>query len=258
MKTLTVALPLLLTLPLACGGTVESDSSKNDGVVGVVGDPDADESRDAGTTGSSVDSDEPGTTGSSVDSDEPDSDEPDEPSSDDDDGVEDPTDGGIVDDDEPGDNVVRLPAIAQTRAQLELLWAAEENGTTGTTGGDFPELDPDDLFLKISDLGAVCSEAHIALSCGQHWSLSIALPPVYQAVGVYDLNDPLIAQYSSMSETGEPYSPAPEDCSWGGGSILGGSIEVLAIDENAVRFRVDVTPTFETNPSGVYTAVRCE
>jgi len=246
MKTLTVALPLLLTLPLACGGAVESDSSKDDSVVGVAGDPDADvdESNDAGTTGSSVDSNEP------------DNNEPDEPSSDDDDGVEHWTDGGI---DEPGDNVVRLPSVAQTRAQLELLWAAEENGTTATSGGDFPELDPDDLFLRGSDLGAVCSEAHIALSCGGHWSFSIALPPVYQAVGVYDLADPLIAQYSSMAETGEPYSPTPDDCGWGGGSIIGGSIEVLAIDETEVRFRIDIDdPTFDSNPSGVYTAVRCQ
>src|SRR6186713_634210 len=210
MKTLTAVIPLLLTLPLACGGTVESESSKNDGVIGAAADPndsattssadaeptDADD--DSGTTGTSADvepdDDDPGTTGTSVD-------------------VED-------------DGTELASAIALTRAQLDALYAAHpEFGTSGSTTGATPDLNPEDLFLEVSDLGPVCTASHTHLSCGGHWSLTIALPPVHQTVGVYDLAD---LQYSSMSETTEPNSPQPDDCGFGGGTFLSGTIEVLA------------------------------
>lgn len=262
MKPVMTAIVLLLALPTACGGAVETDASKNAEVVGVVGEGDGDDvpASDGGAV------EEESTTGQSGGVRDPD--EADEPGdvdgSDDGVGEQDDADDGDaqVDEDEDdggGGGGERASAVALTRAQIDALRAAEPetNTATATTGGNLPALDPADLFLKVSDLGAACDEAYTELSCGGHWSLSIALPPEYQAVGVYDLGDWKISQYSMMSETTEAYS-TPEDCGWGGGSIGGGTIEVLAIDESEVRFRVDMQSAFlEENPNGEYTAIRC-
>ena len=256
MKPVMTAIVLLLALPTACGGAVETDASKNAEVVGIVGEGDGDDvpSSDGGAV------DEESTTGHSGAGREPDgADEPgDVDGSDDEVDEQDDGDGDTQDDGGGGDGD-RASAVALTRAQIDALRDAEPetNTVTATTGGNLPALEPADLFLKISDLGAACDEAYTQLSCGGHWSLSIALPPEYQAVGVYELGDSKISQYSMMSETTESYS-TPEDCGWGGGTIGEGTIEVLAIDEGEVRFRIDMQSTFlEVNPNGEYTAIRC-
>ncbi|MGK3968448.1 hypothetical protein WMF38_30240 [Sorangium sp. So ce118] len=164
--------------------------------------------------------------------------------------------GGNID---PGNT---LPAVALTRAQLDVLWDEywENQGDVESgvsTGGGEAELDPNDLFLRASDLGVSCGSPTTKLTCGGHWQLSIGLPSAYQQVGVYDLQDPGLILYSMMSETGEPNSSVPDDCPWGGGSIGRGTLEILAIDEVEVRFRVTVDWFWESDPSGEYTAPRC-
>ncbi|HTN87900.1 MAG TPA: hypothetical protein VL242_29675 [Sorangium sp.] len=164
--------------------------------------------------------------------------------------------GGGADPGEP------LTAVALTRAQLDVLWdeywaSQGDVGTSGSTGGGDVELDPNDLFLRASDLGASCGSPTTHLTCGGHWQLSIALPIAYQRVGVYDLEDPELIRYSMMSETGEPYSSLPDDCPSGGGSIGRGTLEILAIDEAEVRYRVTLSSFWDTDPSGEYTAPRC-
>jgi hypothetical protein len=153
------------------------------------------------------------------------------------------------------------PAVAMTRARLDQLWEEywqnqEPSGSTTSSGGDLG-LDPNDLFLRVSDLGASCRSPTTELTCGGHWQVSLVLPVGYQRVGLYDLADPAITQYSSMSETGEPYSPAPGDCSWGGGSLIGGTLEILSIDQAEVRFRLVIDTFWDSDPSGEYTAPRC-
>ncbi|MDC0678169.1 hypothetical protein [Sorangium atrum] len=161
---------------------------------------------------------------------------------------------------EPGD---ALPAVALTRAQMDVLWdrywesQGDVGGSSGSGGGDGPALDPDDLFLRASDLGVSCGSPTTQLRCGGHWQLSIVLPSAYQQVGVYDLEDPALISYSHMSETGEPYSPRPDDCPWGGGSFGPGTLEILSIDNAEVRFRLTVGSLWDTDPSGEYTAPRC-
>ncbi|XXT19426.1 hypothetical protein WME94_55305 [Sorangium sp. So ce429] len=155
-----------------------------------------------------------------------------------------------------------LTAVALTRAQLDVLWDEywENQGdvqTSVSTGGGDVELDPNDLFLRASDLGVSCGSPTTHLTCGGHWQLSIALPSAYQQVGVYDLEDPELLRYSMMSETGAPHSSLPDDCPWGGGTIGRGTLEILAIDEAEVRFRVTLDWFWETDPSGEYTALRC-
>lgn len=154
-------------------------------------------------------------------------------------------------------------AVAMTRAQLDLLWEdywdeEGDSGTSSSSSGGGGGLDPNDLFIQISDLGASCGSPSVDLSCGGHWSLSLALPPAYQAVGIYDLEDPQLTLYSSMSETGEAYSPAPGDCGWGGGSLGSGTLEVVAIDDQAIEIVVTMDQTFwNADPSGTYTASLC-
>ena len=155
-----------------------------------------------------------------------------------------------------------LPAVAMTRAQLDVLWDEywQTHGgveSSSSTGGA-PALDPNDLFLHLSDLGASCSSPTTDLSCGGHWQVSIALPSAYQQVGVYDLEDPTISMYGYMSESGSAYGQGPDDCSWGGGSIGPGAIEVLAIDASTVTFQLTISSGLSgKDPTGVYTAPRC-
>ncbi|HVK66563.1 MAG TPA: hypothetical protein VM694_18900 [Polyangium sp.] len=155
------------------------------------------------------------------------------------------------------------PAVALTRAQLDVLWDEywanqDPTGGTSVSSGAEPELNPDDLFLRISDLGASCDSPTTELGCGGHWQLSVAIPPALQQVGVYDLESPELSAYSHMTESGNPNSPSPEDCPWGGGSIGSGTLEILSIDDNEVHFRVELTnPIWSANPSGEYVAPRC-
>ena len=130
-------------------------------------------------------------------------------------------------------------------------------GSSGSTGGG--DLDPNDLFLHFSDMGVSCSSPTVDLPCGVHYQVNIVLPPALQQVGTYDLEDPLLVAYSSMSETGEANSSAdPKDCSWGGGSLGPGTLEILSIDESSVHFKLTLSSgIWSSDPSGEYTAPRC-
>lgn len=163
-----------------------------------------------------------------------------------------------------GGSGMNEPAVALTRAQLDVLWEEywanhDPTGGSSSSGGG-ENLNPNDLFLRLADLGASCDSPITEFSCGGHWQLSIAIPPALQQVGVYDLESPELSAYSYMTETGELHSPptSPDDCSWGGGSVGPGTLEILAIDDTEVHFRVElVGGLWTTNPSGEYTAPRC-
>lgn len=155
-----------------------------------------------------------------------------------------------------------LPAVALTRAQLDVLWdqywsTHDPSGSSGSTGGG-PALDPNDLFLRVSDQGVSCGSPTTDLPCGGHYALSIGVPSSLQQVGVYDLQSPELSQYSYMEESGTLQSNDPNDCGWGGGSLFDGTLEILSIDATEVHFRVTTTGgIWDTNPSGDYTAPRC-
>lgn len=151
-------------------------------------------------------------------------------------------------------------AVAMTRAQMDVLWEEywEENpggSSSSTTGGG--GLDPNDLFLEVSSLGASCGSPFVELPCGGHWSVSIGIPTALQQVGVYELDSSALSLFSFMTETGQPYSSAPGDCAWGGGTIGSGTLEIVSINETEVQFVLALDQPWETDPSGTYTASRC-
>ena len=163
--------------------------------------------------------------------------------------------------DSPDDQV--RPAVAYTRAQNDILWdeywasqGSSSGSTSGSSGG--ANLDPNDLFLRVSDLGVACTSPTTELSCGGHYQLTVVLPPALQKVGVYDLEDQQLIAYSYMSETGDLNSADPNDCPWGGGSLGQGTVEIISIDDNEVRFKVDMGGSiWSTDPSGDFVAPRC-
>jgi hypothetical protein len=153
------------------------------------------------------------------------------------------------------------PAVSLTRAQIDVLWEKywEEHGEPGTSsssgGGN---LDPNDLFLRLSDMGVHCGSPTVDLPCGGHYQMTIVLPPALQQVGVYDFEAPELVAYSSMSETGDLNSNDPEDCPWGGGSLGSGTVEILSIDDTEVHFKVNLSNgPWDSDPSGEYVAPRC-
>lgn len=243
MKQLSVVALVALGAVVACGGTVETDSSKNAGVMG------------ASARGTEADG---GTDEDSVEGDGFDA-----PEDNVDDGVSDPGPpaGGAAPVEAPDAPVPdRRYAVAMTRAQIDALRASlpTDTGSVSSTGGGLPDLNADDLFLRVSDTSNTCSDPNVELACGGHWSLTIVLPPEYQAVGVYDLANGPISYYSSMTETGEPNSADPDDCGWGGGSIGEGIVQIFRIDADEIEFVVDLQSSiWNTDPSGGYTAERC-
>lgn len=160
-----------------------------------------------------------------------------------------------------GTGGVAQVAVAMTRAQSDVLWTQYwadhgEPGSSSSSGGN--DLDPNDLFLRVSDLGATCDSPTTELSCGGHWNLTLVLPPAFQAVGTYQLDDPALVQYSIITETGDPIGGSPTECSGGGGSLGAGTVEILSIDATLVRFRLTMSdPLSSSDPSGEYTAPRC-
>lgn len=174
--------------------------------------------------------------------------------------------GGGPDDTNPGitDDVPShqlRPAVSLTRAQNDILWdeyweGKDPSGSTSSGGGG--DLDPNDLFLHLADVGVSCGSPTAELPCGGHFEMTLVLPPDLQQVGVYDLEDPKLIAYSSMSETGEPHAGDPKDCPWGGGSLGAGSLEIIAIDATEVHFKVTLQGGLWTeDPSGEYVAPRC-
>lgn len=158
----------------------------------------------------------------------------------------------------------QVPAVALTRAQNDIIWEEywESHDPSGgsTSSGGSQNLDPNDLFLHLSDLGVSCGSPTVDLPCGGHHELTLVLPPAFQQVGEYDLEDLQLVAYSIMSESGTLNSPDPEDCprAWGGGSLGSGTLKIISIDQTEVRFRVKLTSgLWESDPSGEYTAPRC-
>lgn len=160
-----------------------------------------------------------------------------------------------------GTGAPALTAVALTRAQDDAGWdnyfATHGGGPGYPSGSGGP--DPNDLFLHLSNLGVSCDLAVVDLTCGGHYDMTIMVPPAFQQVGTFTIEDPTVDQWSWMMNTGEGSGVPGDGCDSSGGSIVGGgTVEILSIDATAVHFRVDLeAKIWATDPSGEYTAARC-
>jgi hypothetical protein len=148
-----------------------------------------------------------------------------------------------------------LPAVANTRVQMQVLWSkTTSGGPTGATSSSTGSGDPNDLFLRISDVGVTCSSPSTTLTCGHHWSLIIIVPPIAQQIGKFDLAKLLS---SSFSVTGVDSPQSPGACMQTNGA-LSGTLEIVSIDKKAAHFHVSASaPIGGVDPSGDYSAPRC-
>lgn len=128
-------------------------------------------------------------------------------------------------------------------------------GTSGSSGGGEP--DPATLYVRLSDQKGTCVDPQASLPCGEHWDVTIAIPPEFQSPGVFNLLGQDVT--GSASETG-PVNGNPNDCAFGGGSF-GATFEILAIDDQSVTGRlchVDAFFSFsEPQLEGSFVAPRC-
>lgn len=122
--------------------------------------------------------------------------------------------------------------------------------SSGSGGGTEPH--PDTLFIKISDQTIACQDPHAALGCGSHWEVSIGIPPALQVPGVISLSSPDVIAYATATGPG-----GGDDCWWGGGSFMDGTVEILSIDSEKVEVRLENTWAYDFDANGEYTALRC-
>lgn len=138
-----------------------------------------------------------------------------------------------------GDEIPDLGGGGSTSAQA---------GSGGGTG-----FESDRLYLFLSDTTLSCGDPFgVEEDCTeQEFRAVIGLPPEYQAVGTYDLNDPAII--SNFSEWGPGDDPGV--CQGGGGSFFDGSIRITLIDDQEIRAILEGTSP--SNLEGAHEVVRC-
>jgi hypothetical protein len=139
-------------------------------------------------------------------------------------------------------------AIAMLRSQFPPPSGGDS--VSASSGGD---LDPNMLFVFISDRNVACNDPFAAPEC-PYWKLSIGIPTGLQTPGTYDLSSPAFS-YSSYSAS-QPNIDAP-DCWGGGGSLWEGTLTITSIDDEKVTGEVIGTPAFDFDGNGPFDAVRC-
>jgi len=121
------------------------------------------------------------------------------------------------------------PRTAYRQAQLP---PNPNPGTGGSSGGGEP--DPATLYVRLSDQEMSCGDPTAALQCGGHWEVTIAIPPEFQAPGLFNLLGPDV--HGSASETG-PDNGNNNECSFGGGSFPA-TLEIVTIDDLKIEGRL--------------------
>jgi len=99
-----------------------------------------------------------------------------------------------------------------------------------STGND---VDPDTLYITLSDALLSCEDPDAPLGCGPRWSVTMVLPPEFQGPGTYEVGTEDVL--GVFSETGEDEGGG--ECSFGGGS-WGATLEVISIGDGVVEGRL--------------------
>jgi hypothetical protein len=107
---------------------------------------------------------------------------------------------------------------------------ANEGGSSAGDGGTEPGM----LYLKLADYALACPES-IESRClvpGEWWAY-IGIPPALQTPGTYPLSSSGI-----VSDSAESGSGSDDCCYCGGGSLAGGTLEIVSIDAATLVVRL--------------------
>jgi hypothetical protein len=149
----------------------------------------------------------------------------------------------------PGKN---LTAMAMLYSELPDV-SGGDTGTSGSSGGGEPGIDPDTVYIYLSSQGMQCVDPHATLKCGNQWRVTVAIPPELQKVGTIPLSTPGLISYATS--TGSDYGDGT--CSWGGGSFWDGTLEITAIDDTHVAGILADTQAWDFDADGAFDAPRC-
>lgn len=117
-------------------------------------------------------------------------------------------------------------------------------GESDVATTDDPGMDPDAILVRVSSLATSCDGDDGP--CREGWGISFTLPPEAQEPGVYMLDD-----FTSG------YSVTMCDGGGGGGGGLGGTVEIVSIDDEEIVGRFCGTDAFDFESNGEWTAERC-
>ena len=129
-------------------------------------------------------------------------------------------------------------------------------GTAGTTISTGSDVDPDTLYITLSDASITCEDPDAALDCGPLWSVSLVLPPELQTPGSYAVGTDELNYL--FVETG--VDDGEGSCPFGAGSWEA-TLELISIGDGVVEGRLcdvdigwmTVAPTLD----GLFTAELC-
>lgn len=129
----------------------------------------------------------------------------------------------------------------------------ESGSTSVTTGGSW---EPPPLRLSLSsEANLSCGDPEPEIACGGRWEVTVNLPADPQP-GVYPL-DCETGLCVSFWETTESYSEDPEDCGFGGGGGLDGTLEIVSVTPEAIVVRFsDIW--WLSGVEGEHVAPRCD
>jgi hypothetical protein len=143
-------------------------------------------------------------------------------------------------------------------------WSSTATTTTSSSGGGWDctsssssgggtGIDPDTIYLKLGSTAPVCSDPNAIGGCGT-WSVTIGLPPALQHEGTIRLTPEMLGSF---------FVQGPDEgdglCWGGGGSLNGGTLTILEINDKHVVFRLkDTEDAFlDFNADGLYEAELC-
>ena len=182
--------------------------------------------------------------------------------------VEEPgTQGNSIDDSSSSsDDTCGAPPDQNARAIAISLGSLESasdqgsggsSGTGGGAGGGGP--DPSTIVIKASNRTQyTCDVPVLSSDCtnGTTWEVSVELAPNQVAPGTFDLSDPKLNSFFSI--TG---SDGGAECWGGGGSFIQGQLVIESVDDTAVHFRLVGTNGNDdvdgVTSDGMYVAPRC-
>ncbi len=132
------------------------------------------------------------------------------------------------------------------------------SGTGGGAGGGGP--DPSTIVIKASNTTKYTCDAPVLSSdCtnGTTWEVSVELAPDQVAPGTFDLSDPKLNSFFSITGS----DSGGGDCWGGGGSFTQGQLVIDSVDDTAVHFHLVGTNGNDdldgVSSDGMYMAIRC-